>query len=555
MGGLILLVLLAILIFVVLPISLLIRSGEQKRLLESLYERIYELKTEVAGLSDKLADRREEIPVKPVFKVAPAKIIIPEKNITKETKPETVKPPEPVFTEKIIIPQPAGKTEPMPEQAEFNIFYSEETRVNRPKKSADLEKFIGENLISKIGIAVLVLGIAFFVKYAIDKNWINEAGRVLIGLICGSILIGLAHYFRNSYRSFSSVLVGGGLTVFYFSIAFAFHQYHLIGQTSAFIFMIAVSCLAVLLSLFYNRQELAVLAAIGGFITPFLVNTGHDNHIALFTYLCILNAGLTAISWFKRWPAINIISLFFTTIIFGGWLINRLNYEGPVILPYKDALIFATLFYSLFITMNIINNTRLKNKFTAFDFIILPGINFLYYAAGMILLEHWGNGKYQGLFTALTGLFNLFLTAVFYRKKETDKNFVLLLMGLSVTFISLAAPVQFKSNYITLFWAAEAVILLMIAQQSKIKLLKVASLIMALLAIAGLTVNFATVYYGDKSPIPVIMNKGFITALCTAIALLIYHLKLKKEKEGEFIPTISTAKLRKTVNIIIIVIL
>jgi len=46
---------------------------------------------------------------------------------------------------------------------------------------------------NKIGIAILVLGIAFFVKYAIDKNWINELGRVSIGLFCGVLLTVLAY--------------------------------------------------------------------------------------------------------------------------------------------------------------------------------------------------------------------------------------------------------------------------------------------------------------------------------------------------------------------------
>ena len=73
------------------------------------------------------------------------------------------------------------------------------------KNNPDLEKFIGENLISKIGIAILVLAIGFFVKYAIDKNWVGPVGRVAIGIICGGILVGLAHKMRNSYRSFSSI--------------------------------------------------------------------------------------------------------------------------------------------------------------------------------------------------------------------------------------------------------------------------------------------------------------------------------------------------------------
>ena len=134
-----------------------------------------------------------------------------------------------------------------------------------------MEEFIGGNLANKIGIAVLVLGIAFFVKYAIDKDWINELGRVSIGLFCGALLIAIAHRTRKKYRAFSSVLVGGGLSVLYFSIAFAFHQYHLINQQAAFGIMVLTTAFAVVLSLYYNRQELAIIAPLLSLPVPAMI--------------------------------------------------------------------------------------------------------------------------------------------------------------------------------------------------------------------------------------------------------------------------------------------
>ena len=68
----------------------------------------------------------------------------------------------------------------------------------------DLEKFIGENLINKIGVLILVLGISYFVKYAIDKDWINEPARVGIGILCGALVMGFAHRLRKNYAAFSS---------------------------------------------------------------------------------------------------------------------------------------------------------------------------------------------------------------------------------------------------------------------------------------------------------------------------------------------------------------
>ncbi len=542
MDGLILLVILIPLVFLILLITILNRTGEQKELLESLYDKLNQLSNEVSRLSKELKEQKEDKSVNSIFKETPTKIIVEEKLVIK-----TPLPPEPVET--INIPTPvvdeykeyiAAKTETKEKSTAYvpPVFKEE-------KPERDIEKFIGENLANKIGIAVLVLGIAFFVKYAIDKDWVNETGRVIIGLVSGGILIGLAHYFRNSYRSFSSVLVGGGLSVFYFSIAFAFHQYHLIEQTTAFILMVIITGFAVVLSLYYNRQELAILATIGGFITPFLVSTGNENYVALFTYLCILNAGLIALSWFKKWPAINIISLFFTTIIFGGWLIKRTWIEDAALFPYKEALLFAILFYLLFVLMNIINSIRLKNKFTAFDFSILLSVNSLFYTAGFVILSYWSDGDYKGLFTLMLGLFNLALTAIFYRQKNTDRNFIFLLAGLAITFISLTAPVQFRGNHIVLFWAAESVLLLVLYQRSKIVLLKKASLIVVSLMLITLVLTWVKFYFNSTESLRIIINKEFITTFVVSLALFIYQRLMKKEQEEFFIGNLTNKFIRQ----------
>src|ERR1044072_2676855 len=161
--------------------------------------------------------------------------------LPQQSKPAPAAPapkPAPVFA-----PPPPPPAPPKPPQPGFF------------ERNPDLEKFIGENLIPKIGIAILVIAIGFFVKYAIDKNWIGPAGRVGIGLLCGGILVGLAHRLHKNYKAFSSVLVGGGLAVFYFSIALAYKDYGLFSQIVAFIIMVVITIFAILLSLLYRSEE------------------------------------------------------------------------------------------------------------------------------------------------------------------------------------------------------------------------------------------------------------------------------------------------------------
>lgn len=550
MDGEILLVILIPVVFFILLVIILSRSSEQKRLLESLYDKIKQLSQEVSSLSKELKENKQA-PIQATVKEKQAPVIIPEPKPLQEVipvVPEITKPVIPGIQPAKPVPLPLPAEEEATPPAAKDFEWPSATHTNSSKNDTDIEKFIGENLANKIGITVLVLGIAFFIKYAIDKNWINEAGRVIVGLISGGILIGFAHHYRNTYRSFSSVLVGGGLTVFYFSIAFAFHQYHLIGQTQAFIAMVVISGFAVGLSIYYNRQELAILATIGGFITPFLVSTGQSNYIALFTYLCILNAALTALSWFKRWPAINIISLFFTTFIYTGWLL--FNADDTGVFPAGNALLFATLFYLLFVAMNIINSIRLQVKFTAFYFIILLSIHFLYYTAGIYILNYRYGTTEKGLFTLSLGLFTLLLTAIFYRRKSVDRNFVSLLLGLSLTFLSLTAPVWFRGNHITLCWMAEAVLLYYLFSRTRIALLKVSSGIIIVALLISLMLTWSGVYLTGDDPVPVLFNKGFITGLIVAAGFYLYYLLISKAQEENFAYTITTAAMRNFVLVL-----
>ena len=403
-------------------------------------------------------------------------------------------------------------------------------------KNPDLEKFIGENLISKIGIAILVLAIGFFVKYAIDKDWIKPVGRVAIGIICGGILISLAHKLRNTYKGFSSVLAGGGLAVFYFTITLAFHQFQLFDQTTSFIIMIVITAFAVALSLLYNRQELAIIALVGGFLAPFLVSTGQGNYKVLFTYLIILNSGLLIIAYYKAWRILNILSFIFTVILFGSWL-TLLSYDVPVV-TYTNGFLFATAFYLLFFAINIAHNIKEKKKFIAADFTILLANTCLYFGTGIYCLTKMNVGEFKGLYSASMGVFNLAVSYFLFRKQKVDTNILYLLIGITLTFISITAPIQLHGNYITLFWASEAVLLYWLYTKSKISIMQYAAMLVWLLMLISLAMDWMQLYTGYTTAVNIIANKGFITTVFAAVATyLLYMLRNKEMQNTEMVNT------------------
>jgi uncharacterized membrane protein len=545
-------VILLLLFAVIYLITRTQNSLEQK--VSDLSRKIDLLKTEITRLSKQASPHGPAKPETPVAavpepKVAPKPASVPdvsvyarpsapaaentEKQETAGEKPatdlagkpeETIKPaPQPanIPAPSPVVQRPVQRPPVKPKEKEKNFF----------EKYPDLEKFIGENLINKIGIAILVLGIGFFVKYAIDQEWINEIGRVAIGILCGGILLGFAHRIRKDFKAFSSVLVGGGMAVFYFTITIAFHEYHIFSQTAAFIIMIFITAFTVLFSITYDRIELAVLAIIGGFASPFMVSTGEGNYIVLFTYILTLNIGMLVLAYYKKWNLVNYVAYVFTILLYGGWLTQKVNNNPQA--PYAGALIFGTLFYVVFFLMNVINNIRENRKFIAGDLTILISNTFLYYSAGMFILKHINDGMFQGLFTALIAVFNFIFAYTLYKTKKADSNVVYLLIGLVLTFVSLAAPVQLKGNYITLFWALEAVLLLWLSQKSGIKIIKAASLSVTGLMIISLIMDWKNIYSGDDI-LFIIINKGFVTSFVSAGSLILTILLIRKEKEEMF---------------------
>jgi uncharacterized membrane protein len=462
------------------------------------------------------------------------------KSETKEGRPEFAKPTEkevqrplqpqvnkPVAqTSKVAIPEVQRQVS----QPEQNRSLTETFFERNP----DLEKFIGENLANKIGIAILVLGIGFFVKFAIDQNWINEIGRVFIGILCGGILLGIAHMLRKTFTAFSSVLVGGGIAVLYFTIAIAFHEYAIFSQTVAFLLMVVITGFTVVLSLGYNRVELAVFAILGGFGSPFMLTTGEGNYVVLFTYILILNAGMLVLAYYKKWKIVNIICYVFTVVIFGSWLSTR--FIDSSVSMIWGSLMFATLFYLVFFAMNIINNIKERSKFEAIEITVLLSNTFFYYAAGMVILNNPIGIDFRGLFTAALGIFNFIFAYALYKNRRADRNLVFLLIGLVLTFISLAAPIQLDGNYITLFWAAEGVLLMWLSQKSGIALMRIASVIVTMLMSVSLLIDWKQIYIDNTEGVLFypILNKGYVTSLVCFISLMLTNILLRDDKDERF---------------------
>ncbi|NIQ03870.1 MAG: DUF2339 domain-containing protein [Nitrospinaceae bacterium] len=203
-------------------------------------------------------------------------------------RPKTAPPPaQPsgIVTSQALSPP----REPLPSHTNWD---------SEASRTSEQEVDRGEFWLNRIGIGLLLLGLAFLFKYSIDQNWLTPWVRVSFGLVLGSSLIGFGLRLNESRRVLSQILLGGGIASFYVSGFAAFQLYHLVPHPMALSFMVGATLLSFYLALYQNEPPLAVVAVVGGLATPFILHTGSGNIPGLIVYTCLVLAGSMAIFLF-----------------------------------------------------------------------------------------------------------------------------------------------------------------------------------------------------------------------------------------------------------------
>jgi len=250
-------------------------------------------------------------------------------------------PPRPVPAEK---PPAAVPQKPAPPVSQILSVAPSPSIPEARQPEEDLESRIGSHWLNRIGIAALLIGISYFLKFAFDNNWIGPAGRVTIGLLAGIAIVVWSERFRaRGYRAFSYSLKAVGIGALYLSLWAAFQIYSLIPSGVAFVMMLAVTASTAAMALTQNAQLLVVFALIGGFSTPLLLSTGQNREVALFSYVAILDIATLVLVTFKPWRRLLVMSFAGTLLLYVGWYAEFYSRSQLGI-----TLAFATLFFAVF---------------------------------------------------------------------------------------------------------------------------------------------------------------------------------------------------------------
>ena len=387
------------------------------------------------------------------------------------------------------------------------------------KENSWIEEFLGfvkQNVLTIIGILTLVIGIGYFVKYAIDKNWIGETSRFAIGIFTGFGIMAIGYFIQKNYKTFSSIISGGGIAILYLSVTLAFQEYHLFSQNIAFIFLVFITILSVITAYFYNSEVLIIFALIGGFASPLMVSNGNNNYLFLFIYISLLNLGMLAISYLKNWKSIGWFSFFTSYLYLSVWISDSLD---------QNTIYFSTLFYIIFYAFAIRNYIKNKN-WNPSDILLLVMINISNLIAITYIFKEL-NLEPIILFPLIFAGINALLWTIEI-KNNNSKIYHPVFIGITLSLITIAVALQFKLHIFTSLWAIEGTLLLFIWYKTKQDIFKRAFLyLLPLILIAECT---SWSQYNDTHFFNFIFNKIFFTGLLISITFGINYYFIRKNK-------------------------
>ena len=167
---------------------------------------------------------------------------------------------------------------------------------------------------ARIGIALVLIGLALLFKYSIDVGWLGPHVRIGFGVVLGTILLGFGLRLASRRTALGHVLLGGSVATYFVTIFAAYHFYSLLGYPMAFVAMALISTGTFFLSFQQRGAVLGLIATLGGLGTPFLLQPSDGSIPGLVAYLCFVLALATAIYVYRGWR-----SLVWVAAI-GGWI-------------------------------------------------------------------------------------------------------------------------------------------------------------------------------------------------------------------------------------------
>ena len=176
--------------------------------------------------------------------------------------------------------------------------------VETEPHAGTLEAALGLRWMVRAGAVLLLFGVAFFYRYAVNQGWLPPAARAALGALLGGTLMALAeHFHRRNYRALCHGFLAGGLAIVALTTRVSQSVYGLFGPGIALTILVDLCALGAYASVRYRALPLAVLNVLFAFSIPWLA-WPFEQAIPFFVYHGALALSFLVVSRRQAWPSL-----------------------------------------------------------------------------------------------------------------------------------------------------------------------------------------------------------------------------------------------------------
>lgn len=306
------------------------------------------------------------------------------------------------------------------------------------------------NLVAKLGLVILFIGVGFLLKYVAATVVVPIEVRLAGVVLADLALLGWGWRLRSARREIGLPVQGTAIAILMLVIFGAYQRYGLLPAGFTFALLVVLTVFTCLLAVLQNAFWLAVFGITGGFAAPLLVSTGQGNHVALFSYYALLNAGVFALAVKRSWRTLNLIGFAFSVGVGAAW--GWLRYTPD---DYLSAQAFLLLFFLFYVGIALAYAHRQQTRLQDYvDATLVLGTPLLAFGLQVGLVRHQAFGI--ALSALALGAFYLIVALRLWRRGGARwRLLVETFASLGVIFGTLAIPFALDGRWTSGAWALE----------------------------------------------------------------------------------------------------
>jgi hypothetical protein len=353
--------------------------------------------------------------------------------------------------------------------------------VREPRPEFDFSVLFGARALAWTGGVVMLLGIVFFFVLAVERGWIGEGMRVLLGALasagCVAAGVWLRRRFGDTYASVSAA--GAGIAGSYATLLAATALYDLVPRPAAL-----AAAAAIALAVWWRSETLASLGLLGANLVPLpiAVQDGHLSTIGT-AFAAVVFAGTIVVAVPRGWRVL-------LTASFAATVVEAL---ALVVAHEQGATSVAIAVWLLAAGGGLWLALRERLTYLPASLVTLSAA-FAGWSAGILY-----DGRAQGIaLLAIAGVFAASSAAIFVRERDSAS----LLWAIALTLAAIGAASLTSGATLTIVWAAEAATLAWLARRIAEPRFQLASLAWLVLAYAhgiGVDAPFSKLFIENDS--------------------------------------------------------